>query len=143
LHKLLWKPTNRTLVQIFRYNFLGGVAALADIGLLFLLTEVFGVYYLVSAAISFAIGLVFNFTISTVWIFPRSHVRSKTMTFVIYALVGVVGLALNQTLIVLLTERLHLFYGLSKLAANVVISLWNFFIRKYLLFRDKESAPEV
>ena len=145
LHKLLWKPTNRTLVQVFRYNFLGSAAAIVDIGLLFLLTEVFGMYYLVSAAISFSVGLVINYAVSSVWIFPKSRVRNRYVAFAAYGLIGVAGLALNQTLMRLFTEHLHIFYGFSKLVSNAIISLWNFFARKYLLYRpspcDCPQAP--
>jgi len=51
LDKLLTRKTDNTLVQLFRYSFVGGFAFLLDFGSLFALTEFVGLHYLVSAVI--------------------------------------------------------------------------------------------
>jgi putative flippase GtrA len=54
--------------------------------------------------------------------------------FGVFALVGLVGLGLNELIMWALTDGAGLHYMLSKVGATVVIYLWNFFIRKMLLF---------
>ena len=61
-------PTDNWFIQFFRYFFVGGFAFVVDYGLLVLLTEVFGLHYLVSATISFIAGLVVNYLLSTSWV---------------------------------------------------------------------------
>ena len=106
-----------------------------DIGILALLTEVFLVFYLVSAAISFGIGVTVSYALSVLWVFGRRRIPSKAAEYALFVLIGVIGLGLNEALLWLFTERLSIYYLLSKLIAAVLIFAWNFGARKYLLFR--------
>jgi len=65
LERLLLRPTDSTLVQLLRYTFVGGLAFIVDLGSLFALTEFAGLHYLVSASLSFLLGLATNYTLST------------------------------------------------------------------------------
>jgi len=44
IERLLKSRTDNTLIQLFRYTFVGGVAFIVDFGLLFILTDFFGSY---------------------------------------------------------------------------------------------------
>jgi len=46
-----------------------------------------------------------------------------------------IGLVLNEALIWFFTSYIGLFYLISKINAAVIILLWNFFARKYALFK--------
>jgi hypothetical protein len=50
LRRLFIDKTDSTLIQLFRYTFVGGIAFLVDFGSLYALTEYARVHYLVSAA---------------------------------------------------------------------------------------------
>ena len=52
-----------------------------------------------------------------------------------FAAIGVVGLALNDALIWLFTDCIGTHYMFSKIVAAAMVYLWNFFARKYLVFR--------
>lgn len=135
---LFIRPTDKLLLQLFRYGFVGGVAFVADYGSLWLLTELANVNYLYSAAIAFVIGLTVNYLLSISWVFSRNRTHSAWMEFVVFALVGVVGLALNEIIIYGCTEGIGLHYMLSKVISTVVVFFWNFFARKLLLFRSSK-----
>ena len=132
---LLKTKTNNTLIQLFRYTFVGGVAFIFDFGTLFILTEYFNVYYLISAAIAFLLGLTINYFLSIIWVFEKRTIKSKYIEFVIFALIGIFGLILNEFFIWSFTEILNIHYLFSKIISTVFVYLWNFFIRKFLLFR--------
>jgi len=132
---LLKTKTNNTLIQLFRYTFVGGVAFIFDFGTLFILTEYFNVYYLISAAIAFLLGLTINYFLSIIWVFEKRTIKSKHIEFVIFALIGILGLILNEVFIWSFTEILNIHYLFSKIISTVFVYLWNFFIRKFLLFR--------
>lgn len=138
LDALFRDKTDSTLVQLFRYTFVGGIAFLVDFGALYALTEGAGLHYLVSAAISFCLGLLTNYSLSVAWVFPKRRLRSRWAEFGVFGLIGLVGLGFNELTIWLLTEKLGLHYLMSKIASTVGVYLWNFFARKFALF-SKES----
>lgn len=131
--------TDATLIQLFRYTFVGGLAFLVDFGTLTLLTELAGVHYLVSAGWAFLLGLVTNYLLSIAWVFTNRRLGSRWLEFSIFGVIGLVGLGLNELIMWLLTEGLGLHYLGSKLVSTGFVYLWNFFARKYALFGRKES----
>lgn len=138
LDALFRDKTDSTLVQLIRYTFVGGIAFLVDFGTLYALTEGAGLHYLVSAALSFGLGLLTNYGLSVAWVFQRRRLRSRWAEFGVFGLIGLVGLGFNEVTIWLLTEKLGLHYLMSKIASTVCVYLWNFFARKFALF-SKES----
>ena len=107
-----------------------------DFATLALLTEVFGLFYLLSAAVSFSLGTTLSYILSVRWVFRARRVPSKAVEYGLFFIIGAVGLALNEALLWLFTEKLLLFYLLSKIAAGALVFFWNFGARKLLLFRS-------
>ena len=134
-HKLFYGSTDKLLVQFVRYFFVGGFAFVVDFGLLYILTEYAGLHYLLSATLSFIAGLLVNYIISCLWVFNGSKFKNRLVEFLFFAAIGVVGLALNDTLIWLFTDCIGTHYMFSKIVAASMVYLWNFFARKYLVFR--------
>jgi putative flippase GtrA len=135
LDKLIKNQTDRTHIQFFRYIFVGGAAFIVDIVSLFIFTDVFGVYYLVSAAIAFLLGLAANYALSISWVFNKRTLDNKWSEFTIFATIGIIGLGLNELIIWLFTDYIGLYYLVSKIIAAALILFWNFFARKFTLFR--------
>jgi len=135
LRALVADPAERTFVQLFRYTFVGGAAFLVDIGTLFALTSLFHVYYLLSAAVAFVVGVTVNYVLSIVWVFSSRSTTSRFVEFTVFASVGVVGLGLNEMIMWFFTGALGLFYLYSKIISAAVVYLFNFAARKALLFR--------
>ena len=134
IEQLLKNKTNNTLIQLFRYTFVGGIAFIFDFGTLYLLTEYFNIYYLVSAAIAFLFGLTINYFLSIIWVFQKRSLKSKYVEFIVFALIGIIGLALNEFIIWFFTETVNIHYLQSKIISTVFVYLYNFSIRKYFLF---------
>jgi len=133
--KLIKDQTDNTLIQLFRYCFVGGAAFLVDFGSLFIFTEYFGTYYLISAAIAFILGLIANYVLSLSWVFNKRTLNNKKLEFGVFALIGIVGLGLNELFIYFFTDYLQIYYLISKILAAIIILFWNFFARKFTLFR--------
>ena len=133
--KLFYGTTDKLLVQFVRYFFVGGFAFVVDFGLLYSLTEYAGLHYLLSATLSFIVGLLVNYIISCIWVFNNSKFKSRIVEFLFFAAIGVVGLGLNDFFIWLFTDCIGTHYMFSKIVATALVYLWNFFARKYLVFR--------
>lgn len=133
----LWRGgTSNVLVQLFRYAFVGGGAFVVDYGALWLLADVAHVHYLLSAALAFLMGLTVNYLLSTCWVFDKSRISNVWAEFAVFALIGVVGLGLNELIIYLCTGVWGMWVMLSKIISTGIVFFWNFFARKYILFKS-------
>lgn len=122
--------------EFIRY-FVASLAALAvDIGILWFLTSAAGLSYLISGAIAFIAGLAVVYLLSVYWVFSERAVRNRGMEFLLFALIGIVGLILNEAILYALTTVLGIFYLVSKIASVIVVFSWNFAARKWILFRS-------
>lgn len=146
--KLFVGDTENTLIQFFRYCFVGGLAFLVDFAVSWLLFRfVFGEqksFGWVANSLSFIAGLAVNYVISTFWIFKNSKVENKLVEFLSFAAIGVVGLLITIGITKLfelwLGDKTSLFQIIAKLVATAVSFLWNFFARKILLYSKKKEA---
>lgn len=135
--KILFGKTTNLFIQVFRYTLVGGLAFVVDLVLLFVLTEYAHWHYLVSATLSFLAGLLVNYILSTQWIFRSSKIKNKKIEFILFGLIGVIGLGLNNVLLYFFTDLIGLYYMLSKLITAVLVYAWNFLGRRYFLFNAK------
>lgn len=136
-HSLLEGKTNSTFIQLFRYTFVGGFAFLVDFGTLFILTEYFKIHYLISAGIAFLFGLIINYFLSVKWVFNNRNVKNKGLEFIMFMIIGLVGLGFNELFLWIFTDILLIYYLLSKVISTILVYLWNFFARKYILFNKQ------
>ena len=148
LKKLITGKTNNTLIQLFRYVFVGGFATVVDWGSSYLLFHfVFGNQYAIAAnVISFILGLITNFIISTIWVFEESKVKNKFAEFLSFAAIGVVGLfmtvGITKLFEIWLADKTHLYQIIGKVTSTAAAFFWNFFARKYLLYSKKEKKDK-
>jgi len=138
LDKLIKSQT--TLFQLIRYGFVGGVAFVADYGSLYAFTEWVGIQYLWSAAIAFIIGLTVNYVLSNRIVFTTHRFQSRWLEFTIFAVIGIIGLGLNELIMYCATDLIGLHYMLSKLISTALVFFWNFFARKLALFYKKSEV---
>lgn len=137
--KKILHPTNNTLHQLFRYSFVGGVAFAVDFGLLYVLTEYAHLHYLLSATLSFLVGLIVNYILSKMWVFQTGTISNRWAEFAVFAVIGVVGLGFNNLFLWFFTEYCSIYYMVSKILTTIIVFFWNFFARKFILFNKKEE----
>jgi putative flippase GtrA len=126
---------NALFQQLCRYTFVGAIAFAFDFVSLFALTHFGGVHYLVAAGMAFLIGLSANYALSIKWVFNRRSIGDKRIEFLLFAGIGLAGLGMNELFIWFFTEIARFHYLASKIVSTVFVYLWNFFARKYSLFR--------
>ena len=127
--KMFINKTDNSLIQFLRYFFVGGAAAVVNIGMLYIFTEVFHIYYVISNILSFTLGLIVNYLLSKKLVF-QDNVVDKRKEFIIYALIGVLGLGLDTLLVLILSDKLKIYYMLSKIISTIIVFVWNFLARK-------------
>ena len=118
--------------QIAKFGVVGIIATLIDYILLFILTDVFKIYYMTSSIISFSVSLIFNYIASIKWVFNVEHKQTYKdgLLFLIFSLSG---LWINQEVMYLTVEKLGIYYMISKIFATGIVMVWNFITRKIFI----------
>ena len=132
LYKLFIEKTDDVKIQFFRYLFVGGFAAVVNIGSLYILKEFINFNYIIANIIGFTIGLIVNYILSRLLVFAKEETMNKTFEFIVYTIIGVVGLGLDTLFIWLFTEKLAVYYMLSKVISTGLVFIWNFSARKVM-----------
>jgi dolichol-phosphate mannosyltransferase len=111
-----------------------GAATLVDIGLLYALTEMAGLWYLYSAAVSYTAGMVTNYTLNKYLNFKNKSKRILPQ-FGLFVSVALVGLMLNQVILYLLVRFAGLWYMMAKFMAICMVMVWSFYGHRRFTFR--------
>ena len=141
LRQHLLSPAKNIFEQLVRYCFSGGLAFAVDFGLLWLITDVFHAQYLIGAFCGYTAGLIITYLLSIKWIFSERKLSSRSAEFVIFTIIGLCGLLLTQGCMYVFTEFIFGTenYLYSKLLTTVLVSLFNFVMKKILLFTRKKK----
>lgn len=131
------KKKTTLIQQIIRFAFVGGSAFVIDYGIMILLTELFHINYLISSAISFTVSVIYNYILSVKWVFNVTDERSQTQDFAVFIVLSIIGLGINQLIMWLAVDFLHIFYMISKIGATGVVMVYNFITRKIFLENGK------
>jgi putative flippase GtrA len=118
-----------------RYAAAAAFALAVDFSAYVMLIRVMAVNYLVAAPLGFSLGLAAIYVLSVRWVFGERRLRDARMEFLVFAFIGVAGMAVNQAVLYVAVEGAALSYELAKLAAAAVVFGFNFSLRKLLLFR--------
>ena len=130
IKRIFIKQTDNLFLQIIRYTIGGFLATVIEILSLYLLKEVFGLYYIIANVIGFLIGLYVRYIISKKIVFKVNNNISPQIDFIIFGIIGVIGLILDSTLVWIFTEKCKMYYLLSKIVATILVFTWNFTARK-------------
>lgn len=124
---------NKLFLQIIRFSIVGGVATLIDFGVLYLLKEFVGFPPLLANTFSFTISVIYNYIASIKWVFKVDKQKNSTVQFILFAFFSVIGLLINNAIMWLSINKLHIHYLLGKVLATIVVMVFNFITRKKFL----------
>lgn len=123
----------KLIEQIMKFGIVGFLAFFIDYGLMVALTEIFSINYLVSATLSFTVSVIFNYVASMRFVFTHKEGMSRTHEFVIFIVLSVIGLGINDLCMWLGTDLLSIDYRITKIGATAIVMVWNFVTRKKFL----------
>jgi len=117
--KLVIHKTNNTTVQFFRSILVGGLSFLVDFKILWMCTDRFYIYYLISAVIAFVFGLVTAYLLSVYWVFKERLLNDQLHEFIFFTVLGIIALLLNEILLWLFTDIFQIYYLVSKVLLTI------------------------
>lgn len=126
---------NEILIQKFiKFCVVGFSGMVIDFGTTWLLKEKVKVNKYIANSTGFILAATSNYIWNRYWTFhsENSHVVTEYFSFIIISLIG---LAINNFLIYLLSDKMKFNFYLSKLIAIGVVTVWNFVLNFLITFR--------
>ncbi len=135
---------DREIKRFFKFCLVGASGVSINMGLLWLITDVAGFYYLISAIFAIEAAIISNFTLNELWTFRDRRGGSAWSVLeraVKFNAVSAVGAGINLMILYGLTESLGLYYLASNLVAIAVVTMWNFGLSYLWTWRRKSPSP--
>ena len=127
--------------QFISYFFVGGVAAIVEWVMFFIFANVLQINYFVSTVIAFIFSTTANWILGRVTTFKDNNTykdKKAKEAFLVFV-VSAIGLLFNLILMYLFVTVMgfdsSLGKTLSKIAATGIVFIWNFLIRKLVIYK--------
>lgn len=120
---------NGELSRLVKFVMVGASGVLVNIGILYILTEAAGLYYLASAAIGVEASIISNFTLDNYITFADKRlpgVKSFFSRLFKFNLIALAGLGINLLAVLFFTDGLGLYYIVSALLGIAAATSWNY-----------------
>ena len=134
INKIFKEKTDNIFIQLFRYIFVGGTAFIVDFFFLYFFSDICGIYYLISAILSFIISVLVNYIMSTKWVFNQGNIENKILEFNLFILISTLGLIFTEILLYFFTDVLGVYYLISKVISAIIVLFWNFLARRVMFY---------
>ncbi len=122
--------------KLFKFGIVGFSAFIIDYGLMVVFTELLGIDYMISSALSFTVSVIYNYILSILWVFDVNKKNKGPKSFIIFVVLSVIGLLFNQLLMYVGTDMLEIHYMVTKIFVTAIVMVYNFITRK--LFLEKK-----
>lgn len=122
----------KLLAQIMKFGVVGVIATVIDFGIMNLLHYGLGLNILIANTSGFIISLIFNYLASMKYVFAHKEGMSRR-EFIIFVVLSVIGLALNDGIVLALNAGLGLEANIAKICATALVMVYNFVTRKIFL----------
>ncbi|MFX0186814.1 MAG: GtrA family protein [Candidatus Hodarchaeota archaeon] len=124
--------------QGIKFAFVGAIGTFVNLSILYLLTDIFGILYLISETFAFVIALLNNYILNKVETFEED-IQEKVMGKGIkFAIICIIALLVNLTILFILVEYFGIFYLLAEIFAIFGAFLINFLGNRFWTFRHKQ-----
>lgn len=132
-HKIFSKPF---ILEFTKFAIVGAIGTVVNLSILYLLTDIFKIYYLISEIIAFFISVLNNYVINKIWTFKEEFKENMVKKFIQYSIVSVISLAVNIIILFVLVEYFYIWYIFAEVIAIVAAFLVNFVGNKLWTFRE-------
>jgi dolichol-phosphate mannosyltransferase len=127
---------NQMLRRLARFCVVGVSGVGVNMGLLILLTDAFGIPYVVSSVAAIEMSILSNFALNNIWTWSDRRTTPLRQRLIKYhSVAGVTGMAANWSLLLFLTNVVGLDYRLSNLIGIASGVLLNFVLNHVWTFR--------
>lgn len=120
--------------EFVRFSAVGAIGVVINLFFLFLLTDILGVFYLISAVFSFLIAMTANFFLNKKLTFGEDIGYQVGLKYLQFFSISLVALMANLILLYVFTDLWEIFYMISQVLAIALSSVINFVGNKIWTF---------
>lgn len=124
--------------EFIKFAIVGVVNTAINLSVLYVLTEFFGLWYILSSLLAFLVAVTNSFIMNTLWTF-KSNIKHKTATkYTKFFIVSAITALFNIFFLYVFTEFFGLWYMLSQLIAIALTLMMNFIGNKFWTYKENE-----
>ena len=124
----------KSLIQFILYFIVGGLATLVEWGAFYIFDKWLSFHYMLATALAFVLSTFANWASGRLILFRESKQNTWLELAKIYA-VSRIGLLLNIGIMYIEVDKLLMNEMLSKMIATGIVFVWNFLIRKFVIYK--------
>ena len=124
---------NKLVNKIIKFSIVGGIATIIDFACLYIFKEFLNFNIIFANTLSFIISVTYNYIASITWVFDVNKNKNKNVQLILFIVFSVVGLIINNVILYILTDKLNIYYLISKVIATIIVMIFNFVTRKIFL----------
>lgn len=122
------------IIRLIKFGVVGCSGMIIDFGVTWLCKEKLKWNKYLSNSLGFVLAATNNYIWNRLWTF-QSQDSQVVREYSSFLIISIIGLGLNNLIIYLLHDKLHLHFYLSKLIAIGCVTLWNFGMNYWITFR--------
>ncbi len=124
--------------KAIKYVIAGGTAAFVHIFFLYIFTDIFNIWYIISTSVAFIFAFVVSFTLQKFWTFRDGNCNGIKKQAVKYFIVTSFTLMINAVFMYLLVDYLNIMYLFAQIITSGTLAFGSFFINKIFIFKNAE-----
>jgi putative flippase GtrA len=121
--------------QFITFSIVGTIGLFINLTIVFVLTEYFKFYYMISAIFAFMVAVTSNYLLNKTFTFKEKLNSKFTHKYIKFFGVSIIALCINLVFLYLITEFLHFYYLISQTISIGIAMLINFFGNKNWTFK--------
>lgn len=123
--------------EIYKFITVGISAAISVYLLTIFFTSILGIYVGISVALAYEISVIWVYFPLDRWTFSNvKRTTSSKKRFIKYNLFALIGLTINESVLLFLVEKMELHYTISVAIAIIVAFVFNFSISKKVTWKN-------
>ena len=126
--------------QGIRFAIVGGIGTFVNLSLLYILTDIYRILYLISEAIAFTVSVIHNYFWNKSFTFEEDIKEKVIGKGIKFSIICILALIVNLLVLFILVEYFGIFYLFAEVGAIGVAFFVNFFGNRFWTFRHRVKS---
>ncbi|MGM5485372.1 MAG: GtrA family protein [Nanobdellota archaeon] len=127
---------SNTATRFIKFAIVSGIGMVVNLSVLYLLTDIFNVFYLLSESVAFVMAATNNFLLNNRWSFRQWHKGNNKIKYMKFMAIASLCLVLNLSALYALTDLVGIYYMYSQVIASILVLLTSFTLNSLWTFRQ-------